>query len=100
MAEKEDTAQRGGAAEQAAAAMPAARGKDQHVVPHERGWAVLGEGNARVSSIHPTQGEAVDVARRIARSQGSEVVIHGKDGEIRDSDSYGNDPFPPRDKVR
>jgi hypothetical protein len=27
-----------------------------------------------------------------------EVVIHGRNGKIRDSDSYGNDPFPPRDR--
>jgi len=26
------------------------------------------------------------------------VVIHGRDGKIRDKDSYGNDPVPPKDK--
>ena len=25
-----------------------------------------------------------------------EVVIHRPDGRIRDSNSYGNDPFPPK----
>jgi hypothetical protein len=25
-------------------------------------------------------------------------VIHRRDGRIQDSDSYGNDPHPPRDK--
>ena len=29
--------------------------------------------------------------------QKSEVVIHGTDGRIRDKDSYGNDPMPPKD---
>jgi hypothetical protein len=28
------------------------------------------------------------------------VVIHRPDGRIRDSDSYGNDPIPPRDRKR
>lgn len=43
-------------------------------------------------------GEATDATRDIARNQGSEVVIHRPNGQIRDRDSYGNDPNPPRDK--
>lgn len=30
--------------------------------------------------------------RFLAEDQNSEVVIHGRDGKIRDKDSYGNDP--------
>lgn len=70
--------------------------KNQHVVPHEGGWAVRGEGNSRVTSIHRTQAEAQAAAREIAINQRSEVVIHRPDGRIRDKDSYGNDDFPPR----
>lgn len=73
-------------------------GKDQHVVPHGNGWPFRGEGNQRVISVHQTQREAADRAREIARNQGSEVVIHRRDRTIRDSDSYGNDPNPPRDR--
>ncbi|TXH02886.1 MAG: DUF2188 domain-containing protein [Candidatus Moraniibacteriota bacterium] len=71
-------------------------GKNQHVVPHENGWAVRGAGNERVTSVHTTQQQAIDVAREIARNQQSELVIHRPDGRIRDKDSHGNDPFPPR----
>lgn len=73
-------------------------GKDQHVVPHEEGWAIRGEGNQRVTSVHDTQQQAAERAREIAINQRSEVVIHRRDGTIRDSDSYGRDPNPPRDK--
>ena len=73
-------------------------GKNQHVVPHEGNWAVRGEGNSKVTSQHPTQGKAEAAAREIARNQQSEVVIHRPDGTIRDKDSYGNDPCPPRDR--
>jgi len=73
-------------------------GKNQHVVPTGDDWGVRGEGNGRLTSIHDTQGEAIDAARDIARNQHSEVVIHRPDGRIRDRDSYGNDPFPPRDR--
>lgn len=73
--------------------------KNQHVVPTGDGnWGVRGEGNSKVTKKTPTQSEAIDVARDIAKNQKSEVVIHRKDGKIRDKDSYGNDPFPPEDK--
>lgn len=70
--------------------------KNQHVVPHEDGWAVRGAGNSRATSVHNTQADAVDRARDIARNQESELLIHGRDGRIRARDSYGNDPFPPK----
>lgn len=72
-------------------------GKNQHVVPHQGRWSVRGERNERVTSTHDTQGEAIDRARGIAQRERSEVVIHRPDGRIRDRDSYGNDPCPPRD---
>ena len=72
-------------------------GKDQHVVRRGDRWAVLGAGNGKASSLHSRQGEAIDRARDVARNQRSEVVIHGRDGRIRDKDSYGNDPCPPKD---
>ena len=71
---------------------------NQHVVTYGNDWAVRGEGNIRVTSVHDTQSEAIDMARDIAINQNSEVFIHGRDGKIRDRDSYGNDPFPPKDK--
>lgn len=71
-------------------------GKNQHVVPHGNAWAVRGENNRRVTSIHPTQAGAENAARTIAVNQHSEVVIHRPNGEIRDKNSYGNDPYPPK----
>ena len=70
--------------------------RNQHVVPHEKRWAVRSAGSQRATSIHSTQGEAISVGRAIARNQRSELVVHGKDGRIRERDSYGNDPFPPK----
>lgn len=70
--------------------------KNQHVVPHTDGWAVKGAGNSRATSVHDTQREAAEAGRRIAEHQGSELVIHRPDGRIRDKDSHGTDPFPPK----
>lgn len=72
--------------------------KDMHVVPHKQGWATRKEGASRAGTVTPTQKQAIDKDRDQARRDKVEVVIHRKDGRIRDSDSYGNDPSPPKDK--
>lgn len=70
--------------------------KGQHVVPHPEGWAIKGAGNSKYTKILPTQADAIDAAREIAKNQGSELVIHRRNGQIRGKNSYGNDPFPPQ----
>lgn len=71
---------------------------NQHVVPRGKEWAVKGEGNSRKTAIVDTQAEAIKIAREIAINKKSEVVIHRPDGTIRDKDSYGHDPNPPKDQ--
>lgn len=72
--------------------------KDIHVVPHTDGWATKKEGASRAGSVQRTQTEAIERARDQAKREQVEVVIHKRDGKIRDSDSYGNDPYPPKDR--
>lgn len=64
------------------------------------GWDVRKPDAGRASGHADTQREAIDRAREIVGNQGGgEVVIHGRDGRVRDSDTVapGNDPNPPRD---
>jgi hypothetical protein len=61
---------------------------NQHVVPHDEGWAVRGEGNERVTATYRYQDDAIERAKRIARRRGSSVIIHRQDGTIRDRISY------------
>jgi hypothetical protein len=75
------------------------KGKDQHVMPAKDGWGVKGEGNSRFTRLAETKSEAEKIAKTIAKHQHSEVVIHNRDGVIRDSDSYGNDPRRSKDRV-
>lgn len=72
--------------------------KNQHVVPHPEGWAVKGAGNSKATAVYSTQKDAIARAEQIARNQGSDTKIHGKNGQIRAGNSYGNDPCPPKDK--
>lgn len=73
--------------------------KSVHVVPRtEGGWAVKSAGQNRAVSTHRTQSAAIEAGRKIAIQKQTELVTHGRDGRIRDSDSFGNDPIPPVDK--
>jgi hypothetical protein len=75
------------------------KGKQHHLVPQGNIWAVERSGSKRASGIFETKQEAKDAGREISRNQGTEFVIHGKNGKIQSSDSHGNDPNPPKDKV-
>jgi hypothetical protein len=66
-----------------------------HVVPSDSGWDVKVEGGS-ASRHFQTQTEAIRAGREIARGNRAENIIHGRDGRIRQRDSYGSDPFPPR----
>ncbi|OSP81385.1 hypothetical protein B9J75_07060 [Leuconostoc citreum] len=68
-------------------------GKNQHVVPDGNGgWNVKGAGNSRATANFEKQSDAVKLAKDIARNQNSEELTHGRNGQIRDRSSYGNDP--------
>lgn len=71
-------------------------GKNQHVVPHRGGWAVRGAGSQRATGVFETQQEAISRAREISRNQSSELMIHSRNGQIRERDSHGHDPHPPK----
>lgn len=71
-------------------------GKKQWVVPNGDEWAVRGEGNQRATSIHRTQKDAINAAKEIAKNQKSEVIIQNQKGQIRERNTYGDDPFPPK----
>ncbi|WP_305774809.1 DUF2188 domain-containing protein [Lactococcus lactis] len=72
-------------------------GKNQHVVPDGNGgWNVKGEGNQRATANFRTQAEAQQKATEIAKNQNSEMFLHGRNGQIRERNSFGNDPYPPK----
>jgi uncharacterized protein YdaT len=79
-----------------------AKGKHttHHVVRHpEGGWAVKKGGALRATKRFSTKQEAVAWGREVSRNQGSEFVIHRKDGTIQRKASHGGDPHPPTDRA-
>lgn len=74
------------------------RGPDtHHVVPNSNGgWDVRRGGSERSSGHFETKGMALNRGREISRNQSTELRIHNKDGRISQSDSHGNDKYPPK----
>ena len=73
--------------------------KTQHVVPNSSGgWSLKKGGSTKATKNFDTKSDAVSYAKKVAKHQESELVIHKKDGRIQNANSYGNDPYPPKDK--
>ena len=62
---------------------------DVHVVPSGDRWVCEIGGKNR--STHHTR-RSHKHGRHLAEEQGSELVLHGEGGQIREKDSHGNDP--------
>lgn len=67
---------------------------DIHVTPDEngKGWKVTREGQDRAIARTDTQAQAAERGRQAARNSKVEFNLHGRNGQIREKDSYGNDP--------
>jgi hypothetical protein len=73
------------------------RGGGVHTVPAESGSGWWNKNDGKVLSRHRTKEVAVAAGREIAKRLEVEHTIHRQDGVISEKNSYGNDPFPPRD---
>lgn len=70
--------------------------KSLHVVPNGgNGWNVKQQG--KVVAHTDTKKQALVEGTAHAKKQGAELVIHKADGTIQNSNSFGNDPNPPKD---
>jgi hypothetical protein len=59
-----------------------------HIELRDGAWVVVREGNQRATSVHPTQSEAAERGRELARRDGAEFFLHGQDGQIREHRDY------------
>ncbi len=60
----------------------------QWVVPHEDGWAVKTEGAEQPRKVHSTQRNAIEDATEFAKKHDTTVTVLGRDGTIRDRQSF------------
>lgn len=74
--------------------------KTVHVIPRDGGWRVTRDGGAK-DPVFATQREAIEKAKVMVRRESSgQLVVHGRDGRIRQSDTYNMPPIqdPPGKK--
>ncbi len=63
---------------------------DIHVVPAGEGWAVEAP-NSGKRTMFATQEEAIAAGTERAKHDKVELLIHGRDGQIRERNSFGHD---------
>lgn len=63
--------------------------------PHGEKWKVKKEGNTNATSVHDTQAEAWEEAKRLARLSKGKAMLQGRNGRIRNEHFFGDDPYPP-----
>lgn len=65
-----------------------------HVVYNhdKKSWEIKIENGVKSIQDFETKDEAVNRARELSINNGTELVIHRKDGVIKEKDSHGNDP--------
>jgi hypothetical protein len=59
-------------------------------------WEVKREGAKRASKVTDTQAEAWVYSREKATETKGEAYLKGRDGKIRERNTYGKDPHPPK----
>lgn len=70
-----------------------------HVVSNPKGgWSVKKGDTSRASRHFDKKEDAIAWGKSISKKEGTEFVIHGRDGTIVKRDLHGNDPNPPRDR--
>ncbi|PLP97951.1 DUF2188 domain-containing protein [Cupriavidus pauculus] len=61
-----------------------------HVVPAGEGWAVEAPRDGK-RTMFATQEEAIEAGTQRAQADKVELLIHGRDGQIRERNSFGHD---------
>jgi len=70
--------------------------KNIHVVKRNDRWIVRGDNMNVILSVHPTQSDAIGVAKKLAQNEKGELVIHRVDGRILKRKNYSSEPLPPK----
>lgn len=59
-------------------------------------WESKREGTNRASKVTNTQAEAWQYSRQKAKENSGEAFLKGRDNKIRERNTYGKDPYPPK----
>jgi hypothetical protein len=60
----------------------------QYVLPIGNGWVVKTNNAAKFTVVTDSKKEAIAIARNLAQTKHSDLIVHGKDGNIELKESY------------
>ena len=72
--------------------------KALHVMPKSDGWVVTTSGAEPLTQQFPRKQDALEFGESVAKQKKTSLIVHRRDGRIEHVDSYGADPFPPKDR--
>ncbi len=67
-----------------------------HITKHADGWQAKEAKTVYPLAVFQKQSDAIKLGATFAKASNSELFVHGRDGKIRERNTFGNDPFPPR----
>ena len=71
--------------------------RNYHTQPRpDKQWESKREGSKRASKVENTQAEAWEHSKQQARKHGGEAFLKSRSGKIRERNTYGKDPYPPK----
>ena len=73
-----------------------AKKKNYDVSPKDDKWQVKQHKASRASKTFDTQKDAIEYGRDKAKKAKSELYIKNRKGQVREANSYGKDPYPPK----
>ncbi|WP_077624064.1 DUF2188 domain-containing protein [Sediminibacillus massiliensis] len=62
----------------------------EHVVPHDKGWAVQAKDAKKPTKVYENKSDAVEHAKEIAENKGTEAVIHKRSGDIEKKHNFSD----------
>ena len=60
----------------------------QYVLPLGNGWVIKASKSSKFIAITDSMAEAISIARTIARTKGTQLVVHGKNGAVQMRENY------------
>ena len=60
----------------------------QYVLPLGNGWVIKASKSATFTAITDSKAEAISIARTIARTKHTQMIVHGKNGAVEMKENY------------
>lgn len=60
----------------------------QYVLPLGNGWVIKASNSTTFTAITDSKAEAISIARTLARTKHTHLIVHGKDGTVEIRENY------------